>query len=830
MKEKNSTDYFDTNNRQGNNNNYAIVCCRGARCHHCRGVQEQPKKRIKKRKKGRKKKAEEKKMKSELTSSPLKQQQHRRQGGKNNRIVLLFDLDCFYAQCERVRLGLRTDISLALLQWNSVLAVTYPARKFGIKRGDSWDDVNKKSNGNCWSIHLKILERHQQEKQHQDQDQGQEQNQESHELTSSTKLIKEEKNQSTGNDQIGEDDEEEIPNLEQVYDEIYKLSREEQLACQEKEKGVRRFYYEGKACLERYRIASKRIFSVVLESLTRRLGGKDQFILERASIDEFYLDITKYCYDTVQQGQEQLQPLQVNGNDKQQTVVVGILPSKGTDDPVQLALQRACQVSHWVRNDLWNVLGFTMSAGISTNKMMAKLSASHGKPNGQAVAHPVAFSCIMHDMKIGKVRHFGGKLGKQIREKVLGGCEADRATMGKLARVSLPTLQQHFEPSRAQFIFDAARGIDNEAVKETVGALVRSITAFKSFPLTRDSKEIETWVRLLASEVIERVTKDTAQNKRYPKTCTLNYTMYVGNNDGGSSAATTNAAAKTQATQSPPPPSMPKRRLLKVRSLRLTFPSEKQAVAQKEQSLVGQAMKLLGPVLVEIPLRGVGFSAGNFDLRGQAPSGVPSISSFFTTKKNNANTNGPEGKISSTSSTVANSRGGLVSENTRKTDGVMDRFLAPPVVTTNDDSFQETSSSGVQYKTSEKIISRKRQRPSSSEALISELKNTNDENNNDVMSSSSSSSLLSPSMSSSLSKQHVLSSPDAVVDADLDFAKRLQASFDRENYIYSVTEKKSRTSNGANNNRKSNGSQSSSSVPPKKKKTRKIDSFFQKMV
>ena len=81
----------------------------------------------------------------------------------HNRIVLLFDLDCFYAQCERVRLGLDIDCKLALLQWNSVLAVTYPAREFGIKRGDSWEDVANKSERECWSIHLHVLEREQQE-------------------------------------------------------------------------------------------------------------------------------------------------------------------------------------------------------------------------------------------------------------------------------------------------------------------------------------------------------------------------------------------------------------------------------------------------------------------------------------------------------------------------------------------------------------------------------------------------------------------------------------------------------------------------------------------
>ena len=81
------------------------------------------------------------------------QQQHPKNNHRNrnnnkrnrNRIVLLFDLDCFYAQCERVRLGLPLDACLALLQWNSVLAVTYPARnKYNIKRGDTWDTIQNK--------------------------------------------------------------------------------------------------------------------------------------------------------------------------------------------------------------------------------------------------------------------------------------------------------------------------------------------------------------------------------------------------------------------------------------------------------------------------------------------------------------------------------------------------------------------------------------------------------------------------------------------------------------------------------------------------------------
>lgn len=45
-------------------------------------------------------------------------------------------------------------------QWNSALAVNYPARKFGIQRGDSYEKIREKSLGECVSIHLPVTTLH----------------------------------------------------------------------------------------------------------------------------------------------------------------------------------------------------------------------------------------------------------------------------------------------------------------------------------------------------------------------------------------------------------------------------------------------------------------------------------------------------------------------------------------------------------------------------------------------------------------------------------------------------------------------------------------------
>jgi DNA polymerase eta len=50
------------------------------------------------------------------------------------RVVALCDSDAFYAACEMVRLGVDKETPLVVLQWESLIAVNYAARKYGISR------------------------------------------------------------------------------------------------------------------------------------------------------------------------------------------------------------------------------------------------------------------------------------------------------------------------------------------------------------------------------------------------------------------------------------------------------------------------------------------------------------------------------------------------------------------------------------------------------------------------------------------------------------------------------------------------------------------------
>lgn len=59
------------------------------------------------------------------------------------RVIALCDSDAFYAACEQVRLGIDPNRPLVVLQWESLIAVNYPARTFGISRMAKIKDAKK---------------------------------------------------------------------------------------------------------------------------------------------------------------------------------------------------------------------------------------------------------------------------------------------------------------------------------------------------------------------------------------------------------------------------------------------------------------------------------------------------------------------------------------------------------------------------------------------------------------------------------------------------------------------------------------------------------------
>jgi len=219
----------------------------------------------------------------------------------DDRVILLLDLDCFYAQAACVRLGFTaSETSLAVFQWNSVLAVTYPARKkYNIQRGDSWDVVRQKSAGQCLGVHVPIL-------------------------TIANGEGEAAATASSSSAALSSSSSVAPSSLQDEYDALFSLSPTEQEAAQKAELGVRRLSSQGKACIECFRIASARIFDTVKQYLQENTFLTQRVILERASIDEFFLDVTGAVSDDDDHSADEQLQHDVIDEVMKETVEIGI--------------------------------------------------------------------------------------------------------------------------------------------------------------------------------------------------------------------------------------------------------------------------------------------------------------------------------------------------------------------------------------------------------------------------------------------------------------------------------------------------------------------------
>lgn len=539
----------------------------------------------------------------------------------NNRVIALLDLDAFYAQSECIRLGYdSTTTPLALLQWNSVLAVTYPARElYNVSRMDGWDSVRKKSNGKCLTVHVPILS-HTTTTTNQ-QTRSSDDNNNTNSNNNSTDQQQDDSNITTTNNTSDNDNDSpfSLESMDEQYEKIFQATDIEKENAR-KELGVRRFSQQGKACIERYRIASRRIFGTILqylETLNAQLEEQQQqhnnIIMERASIDELFLDVTGACSsdaiikETDDDFQKALAATKILGDKEQQATGSSTNDDDGNNNNVNidpselLTLQRGVVLAYRIRKHVRDTLGFTMTAGIGQNKTIAKLSASYGKPNGQAVTYSHAVQHLLNETEIKKCRNFGGKLGKRIKALLPPNVPT---TIGSITKyLSLPELEKGIgDVATARWVYQVARGIDMEAVVVREQALIKSITAFKSLPFNTEGSSIleaEPWIRLLAQEVVKRVEQDAGRNKRYPRSLNIHYAQPGWGHQ-------------------------------KTVSIRIDFPSERLSSDDKINMLASNVPKLiLNKAGKDFKIHRIGLCAENFLVKEK--NGL-AIDSYFTAK------------------------------------------------------------------------------------------------------------------------------------------------------------------------------------------------------
>ncbi|XP_077341564.1 DNA polymerase eta [Lithobates pipiens] len=284
----------------------------------------------------------------------------------------------------------------------------------------------------------------------------------------------------------------------------------------------------GKADLTKYREASVE----VMEIMSRFA------VVERASIDEAYIDLTEAVQkrlkdmegqpvsedmlrSTYVQGYPQLNPTSEESLTKEELRCLGMqqwlksLP-QGTPPSPELNLTVAAMIVEEMRAAVEEETTFQCSAGISYNKVLAKLACGFNKPNRQTILSQSSVPELFNQLPIGKIRHLGGKLGTSIKD-ILG-----VEYMGQLTQFSESHLQSHFGDKTGSWLYNLCRGIEDEPVKPR--QLPKSIGCSKTFPgktalCTRD--QVQHWLLQLALELEDRLKKDKDTNQRVAKQLTV---------------------------------------------------------------------------------------------------------------------------------------------------------------------------------------------------------------------------------------------------------------------------------------------------------------------
>uniref|UniRef100_A0A673L3Z7 DNA polymerase eta n=1 Tax=Sinocyclocheilus rhinocerous TaxID=307959 RepID=A0A673L3Z7_9TELE len=288
----------------------------------------------------------------------------------------------------------------------------------------------------------------------------------------------------------------------------------------------------GKADLTPYREASVEVIEVMSRFA----------VIERASIDEAYMDLTGSVQDrlkhmsvqditpqqlksTYAQGFPQTSTSDPSENaaiDKEERRLRGLqqwlghLSSSGQSSRAELCLTVGALIVEEMRAAVEEHTGFRCSAGISHNKVLAKLACGLNKPNRQTVLPLGSVPELFSTLPIRKIRNLGGKLGTSVTETL--GVE----NIGDLTQFSKVQLEQHFGEKTGPWLYDLCRGIEFEPVKPR--QLPKSIGCSKNFPgktCLATQQQVQHWLHQLALELQERLNKDRDMNGRVAKQLTV---------------------------------------------------------------------------------------------------------------------------------------------------------------------------------------------------------------------------------------------------------------------------------------------------------------------
>ena len=145
-----------------------------------------------------------------------------------------------------------------------------------------------------------------------------------------------------------------------------------------------------------------------------------------------------------------------------------------------MSFDNAEHLAQQLKNEIRNSLKLTCSIGISPNKLLSKIASDFKKPDGLTTVKPEQAEQFLSPLKIREIPGIGKKT-----EDVF--TQMDIHIIEELRKIDVFDLNKMFGRKTGGYIFNSAKGIDNEIVKERPPTIQFS----KIVTLKKNSKELE---------------------------------------------------------------------------------------------------------------------------------------------------------------------------------------------------------------------------------------------------------------------------------------------------------------------------------------------------
>lgn len=408
-------------------------------------------------------------------------------------VIAHVDLDAFYAQCQQVRLGLSKKDPIVCRQWNGLIAISYAARRCGVKRHETAMSAKEKCKDVIFA-HVATFKKGETEWKYHDNPRVETHKvsldpfrRESRKIFAIFKEYCEILEKASIDETYFDLGAVVYRKIMEIFPELKALNAGDPLPAPPKLKDLPKEY----------------------EWTGTVIGFADDELLGESVGTELY------DFDKKEEENDETTP--------KPPKLTSTDPGLEINDWDDVCLLIASVYIRDIRKAVLEKLDYTCSAGIARNKILAKLASGRYKPARQTVVRSSEIAKFLDNFELTDVGGLGGKLGDEIKSRLE---IPESGSIKYLRDMSKDEMLKKLSPSLAKRLKNIINGEEISLVNTRTD--IKSMMATKNFTANPVSnlQDAQDWLKVFAAELYGRMMELSESKERisfYPKTLTVSF-------------------------------------------------------------------------------------------------------------------------------------------------------------------------------------------------------------------------------------------------------------------------------------------------------------------